>query len=394
MFKIAEFSKKSKARLGELKTSHGVIKTPFFMPIATKGAVKTLDALDMENLKAQVLLSNTYHLYLRPGMEIIKKAGGLHKFMNWSGPILTDSGGYQVFSLAKMRKISEEGVKFRSHIDGSEHLLTPEDSIEIQMILDSDIMMVLDECPPHPCDYDYAKESLELTTRWAKRCKDFFYSASPSSDGTGSRRFKRFGINSVRNPQLKLGRNPNQKLFGIVQGSTYKDLRIKSARQLKKLNFDGYAIGGLAVGEPRKEMYKVLDYIIDELPQDKPHYLMGVGKPDEIVESVKRGIDMFDCVIPTRNARHGMLYIWKHDNLNKKDFYETIQITNEKFKKDFTPLDKKCGCHTCRNFSRAYLNHLFKTNEMLGYRLTTIHNVKFYLDLMAKIRLNIENNEF
>lgn len=370
MFKINKFSKKSKARAGELKTSRGIIKTPFFMPIATKAAVKTLDSLDMKSLGAQILLSNTYHLYLRPGMEVIKKAGGLHKFMNWQGPILTDSGGYQVFSLAKIRQISERGVKFRSHIDGSEHLLTPEDSIKIQMILGSDIIMVLDECPAYPCDYDYARESLELTTRWAKRCLDF-----------------------LEKNREKIKINSDQQLFGIAQGSVYKDLRIESARQLKELNFDGYAIGGLAVGEPRREMYKVLDYLVDELPQDKPRYLMGVGKPDEIVEAVRRGIDMFDCVLPTRNARHGTFYIWQNDNLKKKDFYKTVQITNERFKKDFSPLDKKCDCHTCQNFSRTYLNHLFKTGEILGLRLATIHNVKFYLDLMEKIRREIEKGK-
>ncbi|MDD5043242.1 MAG: tRNA guanosine(34) transglycosylase Tgt [Patescibacteria group bacterium] len=370
MFKINKKSKKSKARLGEIKTQHGVIPTPFFMPIATKGTVKTLDSLDMKNLGAEILLSNTYHLYLRPGMEIIKKAKGLHKFMNWPRPILTDSGGYQVFSLAKMRKISDKGVKFRSHIDGSEHLLTPEKSIEIQMKLGSDIIMVLDECAPYPCGYDYARKSMEMTTRWAERCKKF-----------------------LKNNQRRIEINPSQQLFGIVQGSIYRDLRLASARQLGRLNLDGYAVGGLAVGEPRKEMYKVLDYLVPELPDNKPHYLMGVGKPEEIIEAVKRGIDMFDCVIPTRNARHGMLFIWEKDGLGK-NFYKTIQITNEKFKKDFSPVDKKCGCYTCQNFSRAYLNHLFKTNEMLGYRLATMHNVKFYLDLMEKIRLNIKNGKF
>ena len=287
-FKIIKKSKKSSARLGEIKTKHGIIKTPCFMPIATCGSVKSLDSIEMKKIGAQIILGNTYHLYLRPSDKLIKKFGGLHKFMNWSGPILTDSGGYQVFSLAKMRKISEKGAEFKSHIDGSCHMLTPEKSIEIQQNLGSDIIMVLDECAPYPASKKYIKKSLELTTRWAERCKKYFDKKN-----------------------LKLKKNDRALLFGIVQGGTYKDLRERSAKQLLEIDFDGYAIGGVSVGEPSEKMFNVVDWTVHFLPEDKPRYLMGVGKPEEIIGAVARGIDMFDCVIPTRNARHGTLYKFK-----------------------------------------------------------------------------------
>ena len=368
-FKIIKKSNKSNARLGRLKTKHGVIKTPCFMPIATCGSVKSLDSIEMKKIGAQIILGNTYHLYLRPTDKLIKKLGGLHKFMNWNGPILTDSGGYQVFSLAKMRKISEKGAEFKSHLDGSFHLLTPEKSIEIQQNLGSDIIMVLDECAPYPASKEYLNKSLEMTTRWAERCKIYF---------------------EKRNQKLEENKS---LLFGIIQGGTYQDLREKSARQLLKLNFDGYAIGGVSVGEPSEKMFQAVDWTVPFLPENKPRYLMGVGKPEEIVGAVARGVDMFDCVIPTRNARHGTIYKFKVKieklkvvEKQNKSFYEILHITNEKFKTDKKPIDKNCNCFTCQNYSRAYLRHLFVSNELLALLLASIHNIYFYLELMKRIR--------
>ena len=357
MFKMNE----NNIRTGEFETSHGVISTPFFMPIATKGAVKTISTRDLENLGAQILLSNTYHLMLRPGEELVKDAGGLHGFMNWDKPILTDSGGYQVFSLSKMRKLSDDGVEFQSPIDGAKHVLTPERAIQIQLDLGSDIIMVLDECTPYPCEKEYAEKSLELTTAWAKRCKKYF------------------------DENKEKGVNSGAKLFGIVQGSVYSDLRKKSLEQLIEIGFDGYAVGGFSVGEPRDKTYEILKELMPLMPDDKPRYFMGAGQPEEIVQYVKLGFDMFDCVLPTRNARHGTLYAWKGDNLDK-DFYEKMIITNEKFKQDKEPIDKNCACEACQNYSRSYLRHLFMVDEPLGHRLATLHNLKFYLGLMKKLR--------
>jgi queuine tRNA-ribosyltransferase len=382
-----------KKRIGKIHTMHGTVNTPFFLPIATKGAVKNLIPEELEELGAEIILGNTYHLWLRPGHKLIKKAGGLHRFMNWRGPILTDSGGYQVFSLGSKKtihsaksgdfvkkpafnrvKLSEKGVEFRDPLDGKKYFMTPEKSIEIQLALGSDIIMVLDECPPYPCTRDYAKKSLELTTRWAERCFSFFHKEIASN--------------------RKKYKNGRPLLFCIVQGSVYKDLRVSSAKQLLNIDFsalggpasgwDGYAIGGVAVGEPREKMKKILDWVLPLLPEELPRYLMGLGRPEEIVWAVEQGIDMFDCVIPTRNARHGSLFIWKpkRRNVSKKDFYETINITNEKFKKDLAPLDKSCDCHTCKNYSRAYLRYLFSVKEPLAGRLASVHNLKFYLDLM------------
>jgi len=384
MFKILKTSKKSRARLGKLKLAHRVVQTPFFMPIATKASVKTLDSADILNLGAEIILSNTYHLLLRPGMEVMKKAGGLHKFMNWPRAILTDSGGYQIFSLAKQRKITEDGAIFRSHIDGRQFTLTPELALEIQKNLGSDIAMILDVCAPYPASRKIVEEAVRFTTAWA-----------------------------IRSKKIK---NKNQLMFGIVQGGVHKDLRLKSAEELVDLNFDGYAVGGLAVGEPRKKMYKILDYVVPKLPRDVPHYLMGVGQPEEIVEAVRRGIDMFDCVLPTRNARHGLIYIWssslrgarkatkqspeiaalsRQGGIARNDkFYQTLHITNERHKKDFSPLDKNCSCPTCKNYTRAYLRHLFIAGEPLAARLATIHNVHFYLELMRKIRTAIRAGKF
>lgn len=372
MFKIAKESKISAARVGKLKTAHGMIDTPFFMPIATKASVKALDSFDLKELGAQIILSNTYHLMLRPGVAVIKKAGGLHKFMNWDSSILTDSGGFQIFSLAKQRDITEKGALFRSHIDGKQFLLTPEEALKIQKDLGSDIAMVLDVCTPYPCTRDYAREAVRLTTLWARRSVE-----------------KKLQIT------YKLQKK-QQLIFGIVQGSVYKNLRLQSAKELIDLNFDGYAVGGLAVGEPRKKMLKVLELTVSELPEDKPRYLMGVGQPEEIIEAVRAGIDMFDCVLPTRNARHGLLYVWSSTGLPQKrgGFYQTLHITNEKFKNDFSPLDKSCSCFTCKNYSRAYLRHLFAAEELLALRLATIHNVNFYLELMIKIRQQISGGKF
>ncbi|HOX21650.1 MAG TPA: tRNA guanosine(34) transglycosylase Tgt [Candidatus Paceibacterota bacterium] len=374
VFQINKKSKKSRARLGKLKTRHGVISTPFFMPIATRAAVKSLTPDELKESGAEIILSNTYHLMLRPGEELIKKFGGLHQFMKWSGPILTDSGGYQVFSLGVKTesgssaggvKIFNNGVKFRDPVNGQQYFLTPEKSIEIQKRLNSDVMMVLDWCVGYPAERKQIEKSVELTSEWAKRAK------------------------------AQASRNKNKNLlFGIIQGGVYKDLREKSLKDLREMGFDGYAVGGLAVGEPVKKMYALLDFLEPKLPENKPRYLMGVGYPEQIVEAVKRGIDMFDCVIPTRHARHGEMFVWKANDFKKKDFYEVIAINKSQYFDDFSSLDKNCDCYTCKNFSRAYLHHLYKTKEMLYYRLATIHNIRFYLELMKRIRESIRAGKF
>ncbi len=380
-FKILKKSKTSLAREGKIYATHGIINTPCFMPIATRGAVKNLTTEELENLGAEIVLGNTYHLYLQPGEKPIKRAGGLHRFMNWEKPILTDSGGFQVFSLAKMRKISEKGVEFRSPIDGAKHFLTPEKSIQIQLDLGADIIMAFDECTPYPATREYAKKSLEITARWVMRCKRYFSSQMKSE------KIK------MKNDKEKIkNENYERFLFGIIQGSTFKDLREESARQVVGLDTDGVAIGGVSVGEPPEKMLEVLDWVAPLLPENKPHYLMGVGYPEQIVEAVKRGIDMFDCVIPTRNARHGELFIYNskaNSVFKSKNFYSAIHITNRKFTADFGPVDKTCECYTCKNYTRAYLRHLFITRENLGLRLATIHNLAFYLELMKKIREGI-----
>lgn len=359
------------ARRGVLKTAHGEIQTPFFMTIGTVGAIKGLIPVEVGDLGGQVILSNTYHLHLRPGEDLVKEAGGLHKFMNWDGPILTDSGGYQVFSLAKIRKLKEEGVEFRSHLNGEKIFLTPEKAIEIQMKLGSDIMMCLDECPPYPAERKYVENSLGLTTRWARRCKDYFS------------RSQELGLKSKKTAE-PLFPNSDQLLFGIVQGGMYPDLRKESAERLVEIGFDGYALGGLSVGEPNEMMYEVLNSSVSILPEDKPRYLMGVGTPQDIFEAVERGVDMFDCVLPTRNARHGHLYTSQG----------IVRIKKEQYKKDFSPLDPNCDCYTCKNFSRAYLRHLYHAGEVLSLRLNTLHNVAFYLNMMKQIRQSIEEDRF
>ncbi|NLD16694.1 MAG: tRNA guanosine(34) transglycosylase Tgt [Tissierellia bacterium] len=351
-FELIKECSQTKARLGKITTDHGEIETPIFMPVGTKATVKTMTPEEVKDLGAQVILGNTYHLYLRPGHELIEEAGGLHKFMNWHGPILTDSGGFQVFSLSNSRKIVEEGVEFRSHIDGAKEFLSPEKSIEIQNALGADIIMAFDECAPYPADYEYIKNSMERTTRWAQRCKD-----------------------AHKNPE-------HQALFGIVQGGMYKDLRKQSALDLVEMDFDGYSIGGLSVGEPLELMNEMLDFTVDFLPKDKPRYNMGVGTPDYLFESVIRGIDMADCVLPTRVARNGTA-ITSRGNL---------VVKNAAYKKDFTKLDPECDCYTCSNYSRAYIRHLFTVNEILAYRLLTIHNLYFLIKMMENIREAIKND--
>lgn len=350
----------TKARAGFFETDHGVVETPAFMPVGTQGTVKAVNQDYLEkDINAQIILSNTYHLYLRPGTEVLEKAGGLHKFMNWRKPILTDSGGYQVYSLSSLRKLKEDGVEFRSHLDGSTHFFSPEKVIQIQRSIGSDIMMVLDECTPYPCDYEYAKKSTELTSKWAILNKEAFENTKPLYDH-------------------------NQFLFGIIQGSVYKDLRESSAKDLLQNNFDGYAIGGLAVGEPTEMMYDITNFTTDFMPEDKPRYLMGVGRPENILESIDRGIDMFDCVMPTRNARHGVLFTNSG----------VLTLTNAKFKDDFEKVDENCNCYTCQNYSRAYLRHLFNSGELLALQLASIHNLHFYISLMSEARKRILERSF
>lgn len=359
MFKLIHHEKSSRARLGKLITAHGEIETPCFMPVGTQGTVKALSPEELINGAAQIILSNAYHLFLRPGMEVIKKAGGLHRFMSWSLPILTDSGGYQIFSLALLRKVNDEGVQFQSHIDGMKHLLTPEDVVGIQQDLGSDIMMVLDECVHYPSSRDHAEIAMKRTIDWARRSKEFM----------------------VQNPGLS---EKKQLLFGIIQGATYEDLRESCTKQLIEMEFDGYAIGGVSVGEPRNLRYNIVNFTAKLLPQDSPHYLMGVGLPQDIIEAVECGIDMFDCVVPTRYGRNGTAFTSEGK----------LTVRNSPYIEDFTPLDKECSCYACRNFSRAYLRHLFNTDEILGLRLVSLHNVYFFLGMMRKAREAIRQDRF
>lgn len=385
MFQL--LSQKGKARRGRLTTAHGVIETPFFMPIATKGAVKTLSSSDMDKLGAQILLSNTYHLLLRPGFEGMKKLGGLHKLMNWSKPILTDSGGYQVFSLSKMNKTTEEGVKFQSHIDGARIFLTPEISMEMQKAIGSDIAMQFDDVASGVSTRERYEQAMERSLRWGARSKkhhdEILLEPVESS-------------NSISTSSMN---KEKQMLFGIVQGGTHEDLRTRSAEGLKEIGFDGYAIGGLSVGEPREDMFRITKHVCDILPVDRPRYFMGGGMPEEIVENVRAGVDMFDCVLPTRNARHGTLFIWNQDpstidylnvDATNPTWYKKLRITNEANLYDESPIDPHCDCETCKTTSRAYLKHLFSVQELLALRLASIHNLRFYLRLMEELRKSIE----
>lgn len=347
-----------RARTGIIETLRGNIQTPAFMPVGTQGTVKAMSPEELKDLGAEIILCNTYHLYLRPGHEIIHQLGGLHKFINWERPILTDSGGFQVFSLSSLRKIYDKGVEFRSHLDGSLHFIGPEKAMEIQAMLGADIVMAFDECTPYPADYEYALKSLELTTKWARTCKE--------------------EVERMR------GFSPPQSLFGIVQGGMYKDLRQRSLEDLTGIGFDGYAVGGLSVGESKEEMYEIIDFIASLMPPDKPRYLMGVGDLADMLTAIESGFDMFDCVMPTRNARNGTLFTSEG----------RISIKRTEFKADPGPLDPECGCYTCRNYSRAYLRHLFLAKEILSMRLNTIHNLYFYQDFFRKIRAAISGGEF
>ncbi|MEP1304719.1 MAG: tRNA guanosine(34) transglycosylase Tgt [Balneola sp.] len=360
MYTLKKESTSTKARLGEFKTDHGIIETPIFMPVGTLGTVKGVSQKALvEKIRAQIILGNTYHLYLRPGNQIMKEAGGLHQFMNWNKPILTDSGGYQIFSLSDNRKLDEEGAHFKSHIDGSKHLFTPENVVDTQRILGSDIMMLLDECPPYPSTYDYAKNSMGLTHRWAKRGRKHFL-----------------------NTQSLYGHNQNQ--FGIIQGSTYKDLRIESTEFITELDFEGIAIGGLSVGEPIPLMYEMTDLNTDYIPKNKVRYLMGVGTPGNLLECVARGIDMFDCVMPTRNARNGTIF-----TRNGK-----VNIRNAQWKNHHKLLDEDFPSELCNTYTMAYIHHLIKHNEIFGLVLASVHNLTFYLWLMDEIRKHISNDTF
>lgn len=352
-FTVIHEDRHTRARIGKLRTAHGIVNTPIFMPVGTRGTVKTCTPRDLVDIGAEIILANTYHLYLRPGPRIVQQAGGLNKFMAWKKPVLTDSGGFQVFSLGPLRTITEEGVEFQSEIDGSKHLISPERSVEIQNALGADIIMVFDECPAHSSDYSYLKNSMEMTLRWAERSK-------------------------------KAHCNRNQLLFGIVQGGMQKELRKTSVEGTTAIGFPGYAIGGMSVGEDKDLMYETLAYTAPMLPQDKPRYLMGVGTPNDLVYGVSCGVDMFDCVMPTRNARNGSLFT----------SLGVIKIRNAQYKSDLSPLDPNCVCYTCRHFTRAYLRHLFVENEILAHRLHTLHNLHFYLSLMRGIRRAIHTGTF
>ena len=348
-FELVNVCKQTGARRGRLHTPHGVIETPIFMPVGTQASVKTMSPDELKDCGAQIILSNTYHLHVRPGEDLIQRAGGLHRFMNWDRPILTDSGGFQVFSLASLRKVEERGVEFRSHLDGSKMFIGPEESIAIQQALGSDIMMQFDECSPYPCDYDRAKGAMHRTLRWLDRC-------------------------------MKAKTSENQALFGIVQGAFYSDLRIECAKEMAKLDLPGFGIGGLSVGEPKEVMYDMLEKMMPYMPENKPRYLMGVGSPDCLIEGVLRGVDMFDCVLATRVARNGTVFT--HDG--------RLVVRNAKYAEDFTPLDPDCDCYACRNFTRGYIRHLFKAGEILALRLNSIHNIYFLTHMMTEIREAIE----
>lgn len=359
MFTLLKTDEKTQARRGRLVTPHGAIETPVFMPVGTQGSVKTVHPDELVALEAQIILGNTYHLAVRPGMDIMREAGGLHAFANWNKPILTDSGGFQVFSLGKLRKIKEDGVHFQNHVDGSPMVLGPESAMEIQSILGSDIAMLFDECPPHPCTPEYASKSLDLTLRWAKRCRDWIDQNQPKTNGL---------------PQLH---------FGIVQGSSYAELRGKSARELVAMGFDGYAVGGVSVGEPEPEMMAAVENSVPFLPADKPRYAMGLGTPPQMLEMVARGIDMFDCVLPTRLARHSTAFTDEG----------TINLKNQTFARDFRPINEDTH-PLCRGFTRAYIRHLIKAGEILGLRLISLHNLHFYLSLMSRARKALDEGYF
>jgi queuine tRNA-ribosyltransferase len=369
-FELLASDQHSKARRGRLKTAHGAIDTPAFMPVGTQGSVKAVSPRELRELNAQIILGNTYHLFVRPGLDVIKHFGGLHNFMSWDGPILTDSGGFQIFSLAKLRKITDEGVEFQNHIDGARAFISPEIAMEIQAALGSDIAMVLDECVPYPCEYEYAAQSAAMTTRWAKRCKEWKRQNSETASGKGA--------DSPIRPFA------DSMLFGIVQGGTFDDLRRESAQAIVELDFDGYAIGGVSVGEPEEEMMRAVESAEPFLPADRPRYAMGLGAPPQMLEMVARGMDMFDCVLPTRLARNGTAFTAAG----------TLNLKNAEFAADKRPVEENCACQACREFTRGYIRHLIKAEEILGLRLITLHNLHFYLNLMSRTRTEIERGTF
>ncbi len=368
-FQVIKKDKETKARAGKIYTAHGEIETPVFIPVGTQGTVKTLSSEELEQANVQIIQGNAYHLSFRPGIEVIRKAEGLHNFMNWKRAILTDSGGFQVFSLSNLREVTPQGVKFRYPYNGSEHFFTPEKSIEIQLALGADILMCFDECTPYPCDYEYAKNSMERTLEWAKRCKE---------------KFQVENLKFEENKNYQLLTINHQLLFGIVQGGIYSDLRRESAEKTIEIGFDGYALGGLSVGEPKEKMYEIVEKIVPLLQEDLPHYLMGVGTPEEIWETVGMGVDMFDCVQPTRNARNGQVFTT----------FGKLNIKNATYRNDFRPLDEECLCPVCQNYTRAYLSHLYRAEEILGLRLNTLHNLYFMIKLFGLIRKSIVENCF
>ena len=388
MFELIAQDRESSARRGRLTTAHGVVDTPSFMPVGTQGTVKAVTPRELRELKAQIILGNTYHLFVRPGLDVIRHFGGLHKFINWDGPLLTDSGGFQIFSLAKLRKITEDGVHFQNHVDGTPAFISPEIAMEIQAALGSDIAMVLDECPPWPCEYDYAARSLEMTNRWAQRCKEALQRniQHPTSNIQCSMQ----SADAINHQPLvapesdRGGSTINQLIFGIVQGATFPELRKQGALQLVDLGFDGYAIGGVSVGEPEEEMIKAVESSVPFLPADKPRYAMGLGTPPQLLEMIARGIDMFDCVLPTRLARNGTAFTAAG----------TLNLKNAEFAMDKGPIEENCTCPACQEFTRGYIRHLVKAEEILGLRLITLHNLHFYLELMRKARSAIEAGSF
>jgi queuine tRNA-ribosyltransferase len=390
MFEVRATDKSTKARSGRLKTGHGLIGTPAFMPVGTQGSVKAVSSRELRELNTQIVLGNTYHLFVRPGLEVIKNFGGLHHFMNWDGPILTDSGGYQIFSLAKLRKITEEGVHFQNHVDGTPAFVSPEIAMEIQTVLGSDIAMVLDECPPWPCDYDYAARSMEMTIRWARRCKVVAVALLSHPEQKCQSRSDR-GIPMRKVPvapgdsstALRSARN-DQLIFGIVQGATFPELRKQSAQASVEIGFDGYAIGGVSVGEPEEEMMRAVESSASFLPENKPRYAMGLGTPPQLLELIARGMDMFDCVLPTRLARNGTAFAASG----------TLNLKNAEFARDKNPIVQGCACPACQEYTRGYIRHLIKAEEILGLRLITLHNLHFYLDLMRQARNAIEKGTF
>ena len=377
-FELLTQDRQSKARHGRLTTAHGAIETPAFMPVGTQGSVKAVSPRELRELNAPIVLGNTYHLFVRPGIEVIKHFGGLHKFMMWDRPILTDSGGYQIFSLAKLRKISEDGVRFQNHVDGTPAFISPEIAMEIQAALGSDIAMVLDECPPWPCEYDYAAKSAEMTTRWAKRCKQWHAENVERPTPNAQHPTEE---SEIRNQKSEIQR---QLVFGIVQGASFQELRQQSAQAIVDLDFDGYAIGGVSVGEPEEEMFRAVESSEPFLPHDKPRYAMGLGTPPQLLEMIARGTDMFDCVLPTRLARNGTAF----------SSGGTLNLKNAEYARDKRPIEDNCECTSCREFSRGYIRHLIKAEEILGLRIITLHNLHFYLDLMRRARAKIDNGTF